>query len=213
MRLIRILSALWLAAAVLAAAGCSEKDTSQDNSAGQTPLPENQAGTAEEAPVRISGTILEVGTDTITVDNQSGQSYAGEIILTIDPESTRILDARTGLPLPLSDIPEGNFAAYLGPAMTMSMPPKATPLVVIANAADDGSCPLYAEAAEDAVLTDHVYVLETTDGSAFRIPEDVDIQSYRAKNIVTPEDITRGRSCVIWQDDQGNVTKIVLFED
>ena len=88
-------------------------DTSPDESAGQE-------GTVSEAPVRIYGTIQEVGEDTITVDNQSGNSYEGEIILTIDPESTLIVDGQTGLPLTLADIEGGSFEAYLGSIMTMS---------------------------------------------------------------------------------------------
>ena len=92
-------------------------DTSPDESAGQE-------GTVSEAPVRIYGTIQEVGENTITVDNQSGNSYEGEIILTIDPESTLIVDGQTGLPLTLADIEGGSFEAYLGSIMTMSLPPQ-----------------------------------------------------------------------------------------
>ena len=181
-------------------------DTSPDESAGQE-------GTVSEAPVRIYGTIQEVGEDTITVDNQSGNSYEGEIILTIDPESTLIVDGQTGLPLTLADIEGGSFEAYLGSIMTMSLPPQTVPYVVIANVPEDSAAPLYVVAAADAVLEDGVYTLEGTDGSTWEIPEDVDIQPFRTKNIVTVGDITEGRGCLIWQDDQGSVTKVVLFEN
>ena len=168
-------------------------DTSPDESAGQE-------GTVSEAPVRIYGTIQEVGEDTITVDNQSGNSYEGEIILTIDPESTLIVDGQTGLPLTLADIEGGSFEAYLGSIMTMSIPPQTVPYVVIANVPEDSGAPLYVVAAADAVLEDGVYTLEGTDGSTWEIPEDVDIQPFRTKNIVTVGDITEGRGCLIWQD-------------
>src|SRR5699024_7197537 len=117
------------------------------------------------------------------------------------------------LPLTLADIEGGSFEAYLGSIMTMSIPPQTVPYVVIANVPEDSGAPLYVVAAADAVLEDGVYTLEGTDGSTWEIPEDVDIQPFRTKNIVTVGDITEGRGCLIWQDDQGSVTKVVLFEN
>ena len=44
--------------------------------------------------------------------------------------TTFILDT-DGMPVDLEDVKEGKFEAYLGPAMTMSLPPQAFPYVVI----------------------------------------------------------------------------------
>lgn len=167
---------------------------------------------AADAPLRIYGAITEVGEDTITVDNQSGNSSAGEMILTIDPESTVLVDAQTGLPLSLTDVTTGSFEAYLGPVMTMSLPPQTTPYVVIANIPEDGSAPQYAVAAEELALEDGVYTLKATDGKTYAIPEDVEILPFRTRNIVTLADLTAGRGALIWLDENETVVKVVLLE-
>ncbi len=176
---------------------------------------EQDGGTEEavsDAPVRIYGTITEVGEDTITVDNQSEMSTSGEIILNIDPENTVLVDAQTGLPMTLADIGEGSFEAYLGPVMTMSLPPHTTPYVVIANIPEDGAAPQYAVAASDLVQEDGSYTLEATDGRTYRIPEDVEISPFRTRNIVTLEDLTAGRAALIWLDESETAEKVVLLE-
>ena len=231
MRLKKIMWILGLTAALTFVGGCSantEEESPQTQETEETQEPQETENTAEEeeatsdsdasdgevseVPVRIYGTIQEVGEDTIIVDNQSESSSAGEVILTIDPENTKIVDAQTGYPVQLTDVQTGYFEAYLGPAMTMSMPPQTTPYVVVVNVPEDGAAPLYAEAAGDAVLSEGYYAVEATDGTTYMIPEDVDIQPYRTRNIVTPEDIAEGRECMIWLDGQGEVTKVVLFE-
>ncbi|HIS31385.1 MAG TPA: hypothetical protein IAB44_07535 [Candidatus Limivivens intestinipullorum] len=169
-------------------------------------------GAVSEVPVRIYGTIQEIGEDTITVDNQSGNSSSGEIILNIDPESTYLVDGQTGLPAVLADVEDGYFEAYLGPVMTLSLPPHTTPEVVIVNLSQEDTVPQYVVAAKDAVTENGTAVLEGTDGSTWEIPESADIQPFRTRNIVTTEDITEGRGCLIWQNEQKEVTKVVLFE-
>lgn len=232
MKLKKIMWILGLSASLALAGGCSanmeeESPQTQETEEMQelqesentaeveetSPDSDTSEGEVSEAPVRIYGTILEVGEDTITVENQSENSSTGEIILTIDPESTLIADAQSGLPLLLTDVPEGSFEAYLGPVMTMSIPPQTTPYVVIGNLPEDGAAPQYAVAAADVSPEDGYYTLEATDGRVWNIPEDVDIQPFRTRNIVTVEDITEGRGCLIWQDDQGETVKVVLFEN
>ncbi len=138
--------------------GQETADTTAEESAGQEEGAEQETDGEEavsDAPIRIYGTITEAGEDTITVDNQSDASTSGEIILNIDPENTILADAQTGLPMTLSDMGTGSFEAYLGPVMTMSIPPHTTvPYVVIANIPEDGTAPQYAVAAGDPVQED-----------------------------------------------------------
>ena len=156
--------------------------------------------------------IKEVGEDTITVDNQSENAPSGEIILTIDPENTVLADGQTGLPVTLADVTEGSFEAYLGPAMTMSLPPHSTPYVVVVNLPEDGVAPQYAVAAEELVLEDGYYTLKATDGRTYTIPEDVEIAPFRTRNIVTLQDLTAGRACLIWLDENETAVKLILLE-
>ncbi len=142
---------LMLAAALAATAvaGCSKNNTSQEqdiaSDAQEATMPdgaideafgqpsEDETGDAAvENSNRIYGVITDVSASeqTITVDNQSDVSSTGEMILTIDPSNTEIIDAQTGLPVELSEVQSGSFEAYLGDAMTMSLPPQCTPDMV-----------------------------------------------------------------------------------
>lgn len=235
MKLRKLICILGLGTVLMLAAACGGKKTSQDQQTQDSTVVQedteeqenentdaaaeenaSQEDSAEEAassvPARIYGTITEVGEDTITVDNQSDVSSSGEIILTIDPENTILVDAQTGLPMTLADIEKGSFEAYLGPAMTMSLPPQTTPYVVVANIPEDGTAPQYAVAAGDLVQEDGFYTLEATDGRTYTIPEDVEISPFRTRNIVTLADLTAGRAALIWLDENETAVKIVLLE-
>lgn len=139
---------LMLAAALAATAvaGCSKNNTSQEqdiaSDAQEATMPDGAIDEAFGQPSedetgdaavqnsnRIYGVITDVSASeqTITVDNQSDVSSTGEMILTIDPSNTEIIDAQTGLPVELSEVQSGSFEAYLGDAMTMSLPPQCTP--------------------------------------------------------------------------------------
>ena len=134
---------LMLAAALAATAvaGCSKNNTSQEqdiaSDAQEATMPDGAIDEAFGQPSedetgdaavqnsnRIYGVITDVSASeqTITVDNQSDVSSTGEMILTIDPSNTEIIDAQTGLPVELSEVQSGSFEAYLGDAMTMSLP-------------------------------------------------------------------------------------------
>lgn len=239
MKLRKLVSILGLTAALSLAAACGQNEGSTEQNQESTETEENggaleaapedtesteeaagedaaagqqEDGAVSEAPVKISGVIKEVGEDTITVDNQSENAPSGEIILTIDPENTVIADGQTGLPVTLADVAEGSFEAYLGPAMTMSLPPHSTPYVVVVNLPEDGVAPQYAVAAEELVLEDGYYTLKATDGRTYTIPEDVEIAPFRTRNIVTLQDLTAGRACLIWLDENETAVKLILLE-
>lgn len=59
---------------------------------------------------------------------------------------------------------------------------------------------------------DDGYLLETTGGERYKISEDVEISAFRTKNIVTAEDLTEGKGCLIWTDEEGGVSSIKLLE-
>lgn len=172
----------------------------------------DSAEAANDAPLRIYGTITEVGEGMITVENQSDASSSGEMILDIDPENTVLADGQTGLPLTLEDVQEGSFEAYLSPVMTMSLPPHTVPYVVVANISENSPAPKYAVLAKDPAAEDGGYSLEATDGRTYTVPEDVEISAFRTKNIVTLEDLTEGSGCLVWTDGEEAVSRIVLLE-
>lgn len=233
--------AVWMMAAVLSAAmmtGCGQKDSTEQNE--NTEQTEDQAAGSEEAtmpdedmeidpefsvdsdengaaPAAMSpavyGVITDVSGNEITVDNQSDISSKGEMILMIAPDHTYLLDAATGLPVDVQDVQTGgSFEAYLGDAMTMSLPPQNTPDIVFVNLPEDIAMPAYAVAAEDPTEMNGVWTLEATDGTVYEVTENAQVVPYLTKNIVKMQDVQKGTACAIWYDDQNQVQKVMILE-
>ena len=229
--------AIWMMTAALSAAmmtGCGQKDTAeQTENIEQAENTEDQAAGSEEAAIpdedmemdpefgvdseetsaAVFGVITDVGENEIIVDNQSGVSSEGEIILMIDPDHTYLLDASTGLPVDVKDVQAGDsFEAYLGDAMTMSLPPQNTPDIVFVNVPEDIAMPSYAVAAEDPTETNGIWTLKATDGTVYEVTEDAQVVPYLTKNIVKMQDVQKGTACAIWYDDQNQVQKVMILE-
>ena len=192
MKLKRVIPILGLTLALTAATACGSK--------------------AEDTAVRIYGEIEEVSEEDIIVDNQSDMSSQGEMILTIDPENTVLVDGESGLPLELSDVEKGSFVAYLGPAMTLSLPPQCTPEVVFTNVSEEEAAPYYAVIARKPVAKDGCLKVVAEDGQSYVIPDTAEIKPFRTRNVVRAEDIQKGSRCLIWQNEQEEVVRVVLLD-
>ncbi len=192
MKLKRVIPILGLTLALTAATACGSK--------------------AEDTAVRIYGEIEEVSEEDIIVDNQSDMSSQGEMILTIDPENTVLVDGESGLPLELSDVEKGSFVAYLGPAMTLSLPPQCTPEVVFTNVSEKEAAPYYAVIARKPVAKDGSLKVVAEDGQSYVIPDTAEIKPFRTRNVVRAEDIQKGSRCLIWQNEQEEVVRVVLLD-
>ncbi len=166
-----------------------------------------------QAPVKVWGSIVSVEGDEITVDNQSDASAPGEMIIHVDPEHSVVVDAVSGLPVELSGVEPGSYVAYLGPAMTMSLPPQTTAYAVIVNIPEDFKAPVFAIAEGAVVDTDNGKLLDAYGDQDYLLADDVDVQPYLTRNIVTLEDIREGSRCLIWLNEYDMVTKLVLFAD
>ncbi len=167
-----------------------------------------------QAPVKVWGSIVSVDGDEITVDNQSDTSAPGEMIIHIDPAHSVVVDAVNGLPVELSDLEKGeSFAAYLGPAMTMSLPPQTTAYAVIVQIPEDFKAPAFVFAAGTIVDTDNGKLLDVYGEQDYMLADGVEVLPYLTRNIVTLDDIHDGSRCLIWTDEYDMVTKLVLFAD
>lgn len=233
MKLKKLIPLLGLTLALTAMTACTKSDTATDNTkeeqttdqeqteadapteeaSGETPEGDEGDGMAQDIPARIYGTITEISENEITVDNQSDISSSGEMILTIDPQNTILADAESGNPLNLSDVKQGSFVAYLGPAMTMSLPPQCTPYVVIADIPEDGEAPYYAVIAEDPVVGDNsCRTVKATDGETYVIPDNAHVKPFRTRNILSVEDIHAGTRCLLWLDEQDEAFRVVVLD-
>lgn len=175
------------------------------------------AGAAEDVSMNtigIWGPVLGVEDGAIRIDNQSGVSFSGEIVLNIDDEYSKVLDAENGFPAALTDIQEGEFIyAYIGPAMTMSLPPMTTAEMVICKIPADYKTPEYVKVKSMQEQQDGSWVLTSANEAVYQIPADCTILPYLTRNIVRLTDVTAGSSCLIWSDNNGIGQKIVLFAE
>lgn len=162
--------------------------------------------------IRIWGPVLGVEDGIIRIDNQSGISSQGEIVLNISEEYSRVLDAENGYPVTLSAIREGEFIyAYIGPAMTMSLPPMTTAEMVICQTPADFRVPDYVRVKSMQEKATGDWSLTTTDGTVYHVPADCQILPYLTRNLVRLSDVTESSTCLIWTDEEGSARKIVLF--
>lgn len=222
------------AAVALGAAGCGAKTEATPTTQTETTAPTTEAPTTEVVetvdgtiesmeesvpaaaqPIRIYGTIKILEDGRISIDNQSGQSYSGEIILNVSDEQTRVLDAVSGDPYSLENLKDGDtIYVYIGQAMTMSLPPMTNAEVILCNIPADFKVPDFVEV--KSVVTDATTsksVLTAEDGAQFEIAPDCSILPYLTRNIVTLDDLTQGRTCIIWSNDQNVAEKIMVFAE
>ncbi|MCI9147583.1 MAG: hypothetical protein HFG73_04865 [Hungatella sp.] len=232
----RYLAAAAAAAIMMMAAGCSNKTQESTTQAVETEA-KTEAKTEEssapaapaapeggvsgelmgeeapQGPIRVWGTILEVGDGSILATCESDTSNMGEVLLMIDPDSTYVLDAVNGLPVELGSVEIGNFEAYLSEAMTMSLPPQNTPYAVIVNIPENMQAPQYVVASDAVDTSGGVSTLTGIDETQYTLARSVDVQPFLTKNIVTLDDVQEGTRCLVWMNDESDVDKIVVFGD
>ena len=161
----------------------------------------------------VYGPVSEVTSDSVTIDNQSGLSSAGEMVITFSPE-TPIFDAETGNPVDMTEAETGTVVyAYIGDAMTMSEPPITNGQLFFVHVNDVSAVPVYTEikSVESAGKEGSVRVT-AEDGVTYTVSDETHILPYLTRNIVTAEDLEAGKKCAIWADAEGKVSRLVLFQ-
>lgn len=162
---------------------------------------------------RIHGPVTKSEHGQLIIDNQESTGYTGEIILNISSETTKILDAVTGSPVTVDDIRDGEtIYAYIRPVMTMSIPPMTNASLILCNIPADFRVPAYQQSDVLTVNEDGVSgSVKTTDGTTYTIPADCEIFPYLTRNIVRIQDLTEGRTFLVWADDQNRASRIMVF--
>lgn len=190
----------------------TEADTAAESAADNV---EDMNGQDALQSLRIYGPVTKQEDGRLSIDNQSDMSISGEIILNVSEEYTYILDAVTGLPLKEEDIKDGDtIYVYIGPAMTMSLPPMTNADVIFANIPADAKVPDYIEV--QSLVTDAATsksVLTAADGTEYTVESDCNIFPYLTRNIVTLDDLTQGRKCVVWSDEDNAALQIMVFAE
>ena len=113
--------------------------------AAETPV--SPAPSYEIAPVtdqtltRVWGTAVEVGEDQVRLNNSNEEDPLSDVILNVD-EETLVLDAVTGEEMSFDQVEKDDVIyAYVGAAMTMSLPPQAYAQMILCNIPADFGVP------------------------------------------------------------------------
>ena len=240
MRRYQLYTAMICVAAGLAAGGCAAnaqaenlETSAQETSAPETTVEDTVVETVtgaiesmeESQPqelglIRIFGPVtkMEEGRlsmnrqDVAVEEGQEDEIPANEIVLNLS-EEVYILDASTGMPVAYDEIEDGSTVyAYIGPAMTMSLPPQSTAEMLLVNVPSDFKVPDYVEV--KSMVTDGSTgesVLTASDGTEYVLAEDCNIFPYLTRNIVTLDDLTQGRKCLVWSAEDNTAEKIMVF--
>lgn len=162
--------------------------------------------------VGVWGPVLSVTEDRIYINNISDHSYNGEMAITISDEYSRVVEAVNGYPVALGELKEGDFVyAYLGPAMTMSIPPIANGKMVICQAPADFKVPEYIRVTAAEKQADGSVRITGSNGNTYLAPADCTILPYLTRQMVYLDSVTEDSTCLIWSDENNQATKIVLF--
>lgn len=200
------------AGAALAQSPVITAGISQSADAGYGPGAEPEEVMAET--VRVWGPVVEVRENAIVIDNQSGVSFQGEMVLHISADSSRVLDAVSGMPAALSDIQVGEVIyADIGMAMTMSLPPQTTAEAVICKVPADFKAPEYIQVKSMQWDADESWTLMSVSGTEYHVPADCPVNPYLTRNIVTLQDVTESRTLLVWSDDDNIARSLMLFAD
>ena len=139
------MAALMTAAGVLTAMAAQSPTIIAGNGMSQIEAagPGVQSPDAEQEQAPIWGSIISADNGSIDMDCPSGNIYEGEVIVNISGD-TLILDGENGYPLEAEELQAGETVyAYIGPAMTMSLPPQTTGEVIIGKIPADQKAPEY----------------------------------------------------------------------
>lgn len=173
-------------------------------------------------PVQVWGSIKELGENSIYLENSNENDPYNQISLNISPD-TLVLDAVTGAKKAFSDLKADEVVyAYVGAAMTRSLPPIAQAQVVLCNIPADYAVPTYCEVETVTVGEDGKISLLTDRDVILHLDKDTEYLTLGAESAtdkaVDPATITPGTRVLAWYrvaalslPAQATPTKLMVF--
>lgn len=164
----------------------------------------------------ILGTVAHQKDGGLLMSTSTGEPTEDYILWT---EGVMILDAVSGEPVDAKSIKDGSTVyAWLGAqtAMTMSLPPQVTPELLLVNIPADFKVPQY----DIIVRANYIMkgipgysgmAITLSDGTACQVWQDATVKPYLTRNRVTYQDLLPGTRVLVWVDDQGLVSKAMVF--
>lgn len=195
----RLFSAL-LTLAVLSAALCVTAAAAQTN---------------QPAPTRVRGNVTPWDGDGLFLKNSNPDDPMNEVVVHVG--DAPVVDAATGLPLDLETVKEGDaLYAWIGPAVTMSLPPQAIAEVVVGNIPADMAAPEYYVLhsggwIDPAGGSEIVFSVQNETALDLAIPLDAEVTPWLTRQIIRLQDIRPGSQILVWRNGEGAVTKVLVF--
>ena len=164
----------------------------------------------------ISGTVAHQKDGGLLMSTSTGEPTGDYILWT---EGVMILDAVSGESVDAKSIKDGSTVyAWLGAqtAMTMSLPPQVTPELLLVNIPADFKVPQY----DIIVRANYIMkgipgysgmAITLSDGTACQVWEDAQITPYLTRNRVTYQDLLPGTRVLMWADDSGKGSRVLVF--
>lgn len=130
-----------------------------------------------------------------------------------------VLDAVSGEPVDATAIKDGSTVyAWLGAqtAMTMSLPPQVTPELLLVNIPADFKVPQYDVIVRANYIMKGIpgysgMAITLSDGTACQVWQDAAVTPYLTRNRVTYQDLLPGTRVLVWADDKGQASKVIVF--
>lgn len=167
------------------------------------------------APVRVWGKVTKLENGSLLLKNDNKDDIYNEIVVHL-PEGVPCVDAVTGLPMDMGKVKDGDtLYAWVGNAMTMSLPPQASALIVVGNIPADAAAPDYYEIAGVAVVPapggNGAARFPVLGGGTLEVTGKTEYSPWLTKNIVTVDDLVPGSQILVWKDKDGKVEKVLLL--
>ena len=189
------------------------------------PLLAQSAGNAPDAGAYVPnpqytviwGTVAHQKDGGLLMSTPTGEPTEDYILWT---EGVAILDAVSGEPVDAKAIKDGSTVyAWLGAqtAMTMSLPPQVTPELLLVNVPADYKVPQYnVIVRSDGLIGLGIpyrsgMAITLSDGTVCQVWQDATVKPYLTRNRVTYQDLLPGTRVLVWADDSGKVSRVLVF--
>ncbi len=164
------------------------------------------------SPVKVWGTVSPWDGEGIFLKNSDTSTSLNEVVVHLG--DAPVVDAVTGLPMEKDSIKEGDtLYAWVGPAMTLSLPPQASAIVAVGNVPADAAAPEYYQVSNTIVKPagEKEIQVPILGGETLVVPEDVKINPWLTRQIVTVDDLVPGTQILVWKDAEGKAEQIIVF--
>lgn len=172
------------------------------------------------APVRVWGKVTKLESGSLLLNNDNKDDVYNEVVVHL-PEGVPCVDAVTGLPLDMSKVKDGDtLYAWVGNAMTMSLPPQTSAIVVVGNIPAGYRVPeFYKITGTDKTVMPAIYPapertevnLPVAGGETLKIPVSAQFTPWLTRQIVTVDDLVPGSQILAWKDKDGKVEKVLVL--